>query len=170
MLRLSEIANAQKELPSGLIWNDAPSDARSRPRHEARIALLTEGVGLEGVFLRVWCPKTINAWEFGLQLEYYPENRRAIALARMDWKVGHTNPNKGPDDLRLLDIQSTHLHSFHDNYISPEDRMRSGNLPLASPVVPDPESLPEFLAVAEDLLRIKGLSEVSQPPYQGELL
>lgn len=170
MPRLDEIARAQKELPSGLVWSDAAHDLRSRPRHEARVALSTEGIGLEGVFLRIWCPKTLNAYGFGLQLECQLESRRPVPIARMDWKDGHTNPSKGPVRLRLMDIPSTHVHSFDDNYIAAEDRMRSGNLPIAAPIIPDPENIPEFLAVAEELLRIRGLTKVKQPPYQGDLL
>lgn len=170
MPRLDEIFEAQKELPKGLIWSNPAPDSRSRPRHEARLALSTEGIGLEGLFLRLWCPKTLNAFGFGLQLECQFEGRRAFAIARMDWKDGHTNPPRGPVELRLMDIESTHFHSFYDNYVDAEDRMRSGNLPIASPISPDPGSVPEFLEVAEELLRISGLAAVEQPPYQGDLL
>lgn len=170
MPRLDEIASGERSMASHVEWRDAPTDMRQSARHDARVSLSVDGVGKEGLFLRLWCPKTLNAWGFGVQLEYHPANRRAVALARMDWKVGHTNSNRGPAALRLMDIPSTHIHSFEHNYFETGDRMLSGNLPVATPIDPDPDTAPEFLAVAGKLLRIRGLAEVTRPPYQGALL
>ena len=82
----------------------------------------------------------------------------------------HTNPDAGPREVRLLECRSTHLHSFDLNFISKENRMRAGNLPLATPVDPDPVTFEDFLAFGKKSLRINGLEKIARPKFQGELL
>lgn len=105
---------------------------------------------------------------FVLQVEHQPGLRRATTkLERLEWRADHTNPNCGPEELRLLEMECcTHHHAFDLNYLPLEDRMREGNLPLARPIEPDPPTIEAFLALAEKILRIKGLTRIVVPHVQ----
>ncbi len=165
MTTLSEIAEAQKALAGRPVWRDV-----SKVRQETRIALVADGVGIEGLYVRIISPRTVESHGFLVQLEYEAVSGRVQSLARAEWKVPHTNPDAGPENLRLLECPSSHVHDFTCNYIQADDRMRKRNLPIAMPIEPDPETLEEFLAETEKLLRIKGLSEIVRPAFQAELL
>jgi hypothetical protein len=120
------------------------------------------------LFLRIRSPARGDRADFMFQVEYQPGGPRSSQqLERLEWRARHTNPNYGPVDLRLRDFECTHIHSFELNYLAKEKRMRSGNLELARPVEPEPENFEDFLALAEKLLRIKGLAELRLPWAQG---
>ncbi|WP_299641464.1 hypothetical protein [uncultured Tateyamaria sp.] len=125
-----------------------------------------------GLFLRLKSPALRNGHGFLLQTEYQPDEsaRSAFALERIEWRVGHTNSAIGPQEYHFLDIPSSHIHKFDINYLEGEDRMRQRNLPLAVPLDPDPGTLEDFLECAEKLLRIKGVSGIERPGFQGRLV
>lgn len=141
-------------------WNDTGG------YHECELPLQIGGIGVEGLFLRIKSPQTVDGYGFMVQIELKKPSRGTERLERIDWKAGHQNPNSGPPELRLETLRSTHFHSFELNYLSDTRRMRAGNLPIARMIEPDPTTIEELLAVCEDLLIIEGLTHVRRPPTQ----
>ena len=76
MTTLSDIAEAQKELAGRPIWRDV-----SKVRQETRIALVADGVGIEGLYVRIISPRTIESHGFLVQLEYEAVSGRVQSLA-----------------------------------------------------------------------------------------
>ena len=147
-------------------WKDDGSDWK-----RARVALLVPSLGVDGLYLRIKAPRAENGAGFLFQVEYQPGAQRDTEpLERLEWRMGHANPDLGPREVRFLECHSTHLHSFELNFVSKENRMRAGNLPLAEPVDPDPATFEDFLAFAKKSLKINGLETIARPKFQGELL
>lgn len=157
-----EAVSLEKELSGTVSWSDDGGYSWSRP------PLVVDGVGVEGLFVRIKVANSIDAFRSMVQVEW-DAPRNTHALARIDWKVGHTNPNKGPSELRLERIESSHVHEFDLNYLRLERRMMQKNLPIARPLSPDPNSLEEFFATAQVEFKIKGLAQIARPPFQAGL-
>ena len=166
MASLPILANCAKKLSGMPRWQENGSAWKI-----ARISLISEIEGLDGLFLRLKAPNLRDGSGFLLQVEYQPGDARGTEpLSRLEWRVGHTNPNLGPPEYRLLECPGTHFHSFDLNYIDGEDRMRRSNLPLAEPVEPDPDTFEELLAFGRKSLRISDLDEISRPEFEGKFL
>lgn len=159
MVSLLELANADKLLERPVEWDEDGG------WHAARPKLIVAGVN--GLFLRLRSPMRLDRAGLMLQTEHQPGNPRTVQpLARLEWRIGHTNPNQGPPELRLYECEGTHIHAFDLNYLVTEGRMRQGNLPIARDVDPDPDSVEAFLAFAEKSLRINGVAGLKLPRVQ----
>ncbi len=167
MVILRDLVSPLKTFSEPIKWVDEGENWKT-----SRVNLEMNGAPVPGLFLRIKSPAIRNAHGFLLQTEYQPDERvrSAFAIERVEWKVGHTNSAIGPQEYHFLDIESSHIHKFDINYIEDENRMRQRNLPLAVPVDPDPHSLEDFLDCAEKLLRIKGVSGIDRPDFQGRLM
>lgn len=148
-------------------------DEESNPRWSEFVAPLISGhIGIGGFELRVKVSKQFTNRDCMAQLEYAPAGRRsAVELRRIDWRPFHRHQNNGlpvGDPLRLID--GTHDHTFIDNYIEAEHRMRAGgSLPIAWPVNPDPNTVSEFLAFCGERFRINDIGLVGLPVTSGDL-
>ena len=146
-----------------------PSWQQNGGFQEARMPPVSDGVGVQGLFVRVKVPDTVDGFLTMVQIEWARKQGKAIALERADWKAGHTNPNRGPADLRLKSMSSTHVHRFAHNYLPEDKRLLAGNLPVAEEAQPDPADLREFFQCCEDWLMIEGLALLERPPFQSTL-
>lgn len=160
MPRLSELAAAQKTMSSALGWSSGGGFSAGVAR------LSADGYEDSEMQLRVKAPHRANRHGLLVQVEYKRGERDLVKLERIDWKTGHGNGEKGPAALRLLTMDSTHWHRFEINYKEDVDEMLSGNLPIAQPVLPDPDSVNDLLNVCEQYLKVSGVSSVQLPPYQ----
>lgn len=131
--------------------------------------IIAQGVGIQGLFVRVKIPDTVDAYGTMVQVEWDRKLGGTVPLERVDWKVGHTNKNKGPEELRLVEMDSTHIHRFEHNYVRGENRMLERNLPIAEPVALDPPSVQEFFHHCQEWLSIDGLALLERPPFQSTL-
>ena len=109
-----------------------------------------------------------------LQLEVgSPSARTRVPLARIDWKPmqqTHKNPVKGRAIGSSLFITGSHAHPFHLNWIDDHQRMRSGNLPFAEPLHPDPIDFVALLAFARTFFRINGINRLPTPEWAPKML
>ncbi len=126
------------------------------------------GVTIDGLELRAAASKTMECRNITFQLEHFPAGGKKTPLFRIDYRPFsiHRNQGGGPAELRWLDIPGTHEHPFDLNYIESADRMRSGNLPIARPVDPDPESFHGLLALCGERLRITDIGMIPPPTRQ----
>lgn len=167
MVTLSDLVTPWKSFSEPIVWVEDGESWKT-----ARVKLEVDAGDIFGLFLRLKSPALRNGHGFLLQTEFQSDEKvkSVIALERIEWKVGHTNSAIGPREYHFLDIPSSHIHKFEINYIEGENRMRQRNLPLAVPLDPDPGALEDFLDCAEKLLRIKGVSGIGRPGFQGRLV
>jgi hypothetical protein len=135
-------------------------------------ALDVDGVTVEGLGIRAAALQTMPDRGVMFQLEHAPPHGPSVQLVRIEWNPlrPHTNPNVGPVNLRLQRIDGSHIHGFTDNWIEGENRMRSGNLPIAFLIEKNPESFQQLLKVIGEVLNIDGIVDIEQPPWkEGEL-
>lgn len=160
---LRELFEAQKDLAVKPQWV-----ATDSAWFNLDAALDVDGVTVEGLELRGGAGQALPDRAVRFQLQYHPARGPCVPLCRVEWRplAPHTNPNKGPEHLRLLKVDGTHIHGFENNYLEGEGRMISGNLPLAEVLNPDPKSFQELLDVAGKLLRINGMEQIEPPPWR----
>ena len=139
---------------------------------ESRPGLQVSGVGVAGLFLRLRVPERIPEHGLVAQLELQTKTGGAVErLARIEWRASHLNAGRGPEHLRFTAIHDrTHYHAFHFNYVEADDRMLAGNLPVAEPLEPEPETPRQFLSLVRQTLMIRDLDSITLPSVQGKLL
>ena len=165
---IAELMAADKTLGSTPRW-DVKSDSRyASLLHPLSVAGMTVG----GFDLRVKISKQFIARDATAQLEFSPSGRRsATPLWRIEWKPFTQHPNgKYPPDFAFQTLTGSHEHTFDDNFVTDEVRMRSPNLPAARPTSMDPNTLSDFLAFCGGRFRIVDISRVRIPALGGDLL
>lgn len=107
-----------------------------------------------------------------MQLEFAKSGRDRIPLARCQWRPFETHRNKkwGPAGYELRSYyRESHYHTFEDNYLSTERRMRTGSLPGAVPVIPDPSTLSDFIAFCGKCFSLKNANIISLPELMADM-
>ena len=117
----------------------------------------------------------------GLALKYAPDcnvcfelkalgpRNRKIPLARYEWRSlrgGHTNSRRSGSPVSGQRMTATHHHSFGLNFLPAQGRMRSGNLPQAESVEPEPQSFESLRGEVGNLFRINNINIVLPPPWE----
>lgn len=166
-LSASELVAAAKMIPAPQPWT------RSGEQHLEWISPLdVNGATAEGSQLRikVWRDRPDQA--VCVLLLHAKPKEKYRPIWRIEWRPisPHTNPNKGPQHLRMIQIQGSHHHPFELNLNKTTGTVRAGNLPIAAPIEPDPPDFSSLLAFAGVELRIMNMGAVSAPPWEGFLL
>jgi len=158
-----DLIRAEKRLDFRPQW-----DSSSDPRNFVLTTPLTineETVG--GFELRARVSKQFVNRDAMLQLEFAATARSRIELYRCEWRPFgvHTNKAWGPPGFELASFrQQSHEHSFNDNWVESEERMRTGgSLPGARPINPDPTTLSEFVAFCGRCFRITNIDLLEIP-------
>ena len=165
-LTLAELFAAPKSLPAPVKW------ARNGDDLTFLSPLDLDGVTEQGLFLRgsakLYRPDSFVV----LQLEARrPGKRSGGQLERLCWRGnGHTNPNKGPLEYRMLEIEGSHYHDFNLNINQSGDEMRAGNLRVAVPMLPEPDDFQELIDFCAGRLNIENLTLIDVPPWENSLL
>lgn len=119
---------------------------------------------MEGLQLRGVCRRWLPDRAVTFQLELFPARTRAQPLSRIDWKPLSPHRNsRGPENVRGKIIAGTHHHSFELNWVAHENRMKR-RISVAAPIVPEPKTYEELLAVVDREFRIQALSGVLPKP------
>lgn len=149
---------------------------KNRAGHNDRLVLVAaldvDGVTIEGMLFRATAMKDRPEAALTFQLEYRLPPRRDDAIERIDWRPLHTHTNngRGPPEHRYTIQHGSHHHPFHLNWLPEENRMRTTNLPIAVPIVPDIPDFPSLLEFGRKCLRIGNLMALPAPPWEGRLL
>ncbi len=165
-LDLRDIVGGEKTLAGEIIWGPV-----SAFDDGFEVPLNLNGATIEGLRLRGKASRMVPDEDYMLQLEFCPAGMRIGGLDRIDWRPHHDHNNKGrgPEQYRYRVLAGCHHHQFSLNWYEPEQRMLSGNLPIAIPTEPKLESQREFFAFAENWFRIRKLSSCPLPKWQGNL-
>lgn len=167
-LSIPEIMNSIKQLSVSPEWGVRDNYS------EFLVPLEIEGVTFQGLELRAKAYGSDPNKEVTFQIEYHPVGVKIGALSRFDWrpKSRHINKGVGPIELhyRKFELYETHFHDFDLNWLGHENRMRSGNLPVARPIDEDPNSFEELTILVENLFKVDGLKDISRPLWQLKLL
>ena len=157
---ISALMRSDKTLGATPKW-DEKSDSRY---FSILHPLIISGLTVGGLELRLKVSKQHAARDALMQIEYSQSGRRsATALVRIDWKPFHTHPSITGT------LTGSHEHGFEDNYLSHENRMRSGSLPKATPLDPDPDTVSDFLALCGSKFRITDIAVIRIPARPGDL-
>lgn len=101
------------------------------------------------------------------------KSRRRIPLERIEWRSlqgGHRNPRqRGPRGLRDHYCSASHYHEFDLNWVEAERRMRSGNLPIARDINPEPQSFEDLRAFVGKQFNINNIELVAPPEWEYDL-
>jgi len=163
-----EVMTLPKILSGQSAWVE---DASGRLTYVA--ALEIANVTVEGLLVRLSVSKSLPDEATMIQLEFpHSPPRRDNAMERIDWRPlhRHTNKNIGPPKLHGMVIEGSHHHRFDLNWLPNQGVMRSANLPMAVPMVPEPQSFVELLELAAAVFRIHNLVTVSVPPWEADLV
>lgn len=131
------------------------------------------GIIVEGLALRGRAFKYRPDQDVMLQVEFPHDRQRTDnAIERIEWNSSRTHNNKGrgPQELRHVIQQGTHLHSFNLNWLEAEQRMRKHNLPLAMPISESIQGFTELLEFTAKRFRISNLTDLPHPPQERPLL
>lgn len=162
------LVSVEKTLGATPNWDD-----KSDPKYIVfEYPLAVAGVVTGGFQLRMKVSKTWIDKDACAQLEFCPAGKRTeLVLWRVEWRpIGcHTN-GAMPADHKFASISGTHQHTFDDNYLPGEGRMKSGNLPAARPINNDLNTLSEFLAYVGKLFRIRDIELVEIPSISPDWL
>jgi hypothetical protein len=91
--------------------------------------------------------------------------RTRTPLVRLDWRP--LNPiHKNPD--KVL-ISGSHVHRFEANWLESEQRMRTGNLPVAEKIA-EIHTFTELLDFAKILFRINNIEQIPVPEWSPKLI
>jgi hypothetical protein len=129
---------------------------------------LKSGETVQGLELRGGAHQSLPDRAVRFQLQYHPPKGQCAPLTRIEWRPlsPHTNPANCAPELSMLKIGGSHVHGFEMNWLADLDRMRTGNLPVAKPLMTDPSSFTELLVVLGEELRIEGLDKIEPPPWR----
>jgi len=163
-----ELVNSRKSLIARPKW-----DERSDPRYLVFTAPLAVNHVITGGFeLRAKVSKQHVGRDALMQLEFAKSGRERIELARCQWRPfeTHTNKHWGPPGHELCTyLEQSHHHAFEHNYLAEERRMRTGSLPAALPIHPDPTTLSAFIAFCGECFKINNIRVVEVPGVTTDL-
>lgn len=131
------------------------------------------GVTETGLFLRgsghILRPNA--AMMFQLEVHRPGDKRSGGQMARVCWNPtsSHTNPNKGPRDLRMIEIDGSHYHDFHLNIKASGLEMATENLNIARPITPELLTYQDFVAFCGQAFSIDNLDQISAPKWENDL-
>jgi len=160
---LPTLVAAEKQLDRRPAWH---------PEHcEFVVPLSVSGITVGGLELRGTGSFTALDRNIMFQLEHSPAGRKRIPLWRCEWRPfsPHTNKAIGPQELHFLQLPGSHEHPFYLNWLEHEQRMRTGNLPIAKEITPDPASFEEFLDFCGKQFNISNMNIVPAPEWRGDL-
>ena len=101
-----------------------------------------------------------------------PGGKRKMAMARVDWRAvrgGHTNPKRKGSPVSGLRVSNSHHHSFELNWLTIEERLRSGNLPMAEDIDQGIQSFELLRELVGNLFRINNIGVVTPPKWEYDL-
>lgn len=158
-------------------WKDFPDTAEwQSPDQNGKMSLVVplsiNEVTIGGFSLRGICYRDRIDRDVMFQLEFgIPSERHKVPLTRIEWRPT-SGSHKNPATLKKRGniIVGSHLHTFQDNWLANEGRMRANNLPFAEVLKPDPTSVEDFYILAMKKLKIFGLDRLPVPPWEAKLV
>lgn len=166
--RLSDFLAASKTLSSPPTWIDTDGDLRFTA------ALDIDGVTEEGLLLFGRASAALIDREVILGLRWTNMPGRSDHFDRYNWRpmAAHNNKGLGPPELRFRPFSGTHRHPLDLNAALPIglSQAMADNLPVATPLLPEPSSWEAFLEVVAEQWCIPDIVTIPIPPWQYGLL
>lgn len=165
---LPEIADAEKELSGALPpWNEDESG-----KFDITVPLEIRGITVQRLYFKAHAVKDRFEEDVTFQLIGSASGERPVGFDRIDWRPYHIHMNQGgcAPELRFLTLAQSHRHAFHLNWLADQKRLRAGNLPVAMPLDPEPNSWEELLVFVGNCFKIKDLGRLEAPGWERVLL
>ncbi|WP_298373017.1 hypothetical protein [Azospirillum sp.] len=167
--RLPLLITATKTLASTPKW------VESEDQFNFTVALDIGAVTQIGLRLRGKCSRDYADQNLTFQIEYLFRGMNKLApVTRLDWRPlkPHQNRNIGPVEWRLARFHVSHIHPFQENHdwmvgngLPLADNIRE-NLPIAAPLVYDPDGFSDLLALMGEAFTIDGVGAIPAPPWK----
>lgn len=165
---LTALLTAEKKLATPITWVDDGGDLRFTA------ALDIGGVTEPSLTLFGRATAALPDRKVTLGLRWQDETGRGGNIDRLEWRPikAHINRANAPPDLQLRVIEGSHHHPLALNAGLDIGLIQAiqENLPVATPLTPQPQDWPALLRVAAALWRISELVHAPIPPWQYGLL
>lgn len=137
-------------------------------------ALEIDGVVIRGLVLHGGCYPSKPGCHVTFELRIAKVvGRPARPLARIDWRSltgGHSNQRRWGTEWAGKTVGPSHFHDFWLNYSQETGRLKSANLPVASPLDPEPDSFFALRDFTRQALKIANMERVEEPGWERKLL
>jgi hypothetical protein len=138
------------------------------------VALDVDSITQMGLRLRGKCLRDYADQNLTFQIEYHFGGvPKPSPVVRIDWRPlrPHQNTNVGPAEWRLVRFHRSHIHPFQDNHdwmigngLPLADNIKE-NLPIAVPLVSDPDDVAAVVALMGREFHITGVESIPAPPW-----
>ena len=161
-----DLLEVEKRVRPGVGWRPVDSGGMLRWRGLLDVA----GATLEGAVLHARTRETEAGRDVAFTLEVTPTFGPSAAIDRIDWNPvePHSNKGKGPREVKFSVITGSHRHSYYDNRTQ-DGALRSGNLPVAIPIVQPLPNFGSLIAFVSETYKIVGLENLQPPPWSADL-
>lgn len=136
---------------------------------ELKLPLSINGLIEEQFFFRATAIPHLPDQNVTFQLEYHGVRIPGGTgpLCRFEWnpRKAHNNKGRGPNELRFMDQNGSHHHSFDDNWSEKNGALLRDNLPVARPVSQPIQGFSQCLEVVGNLFRINNIGVVKTPEW-----
>jgi hypothetical protein len=168
---IAEILAKEKDLQvDGVSWVKRPRAGFHQLEFVAPIEI--GGVNLSGLQARISCRSDLPEADVYAQLELYVPMLGAYAhVQRTEWRPNapHTNSGNAPSHLRFRTL-GTRWHEFGVNRRLGLAGLRQTTTTIAQPFSKDAENFHDLLVFLEEVWRVRGISRIPAPPWEGRFL
>jgi hypothetical protein len=171
---LNEIAvllAKEKELQLDRVsWVKRPRAGFHQLEFIAPIAV--DDVILNGLQARLCCRSDLPEADVYAQLELYiPLLGAYVHLQRIEWQPNapHTNNGNAPSHLRFKKLE-TRWHEFGVNRRLGLAGLRQTTTTIAQPLPRDIKNFHDLLVFLEEIWKVRGISRIPVPPWEGRFL
>jgi hypothetical protein len=151
-----------KRLSGVLDWKHVNSSVRIGTAIEVR------GIISEGLSFRATAIKELPDERVAIVL-LIDVDRKPRPFARIDWRGNiHANNHRMCDRHQFLNAGRTHFHdpNLHLHLSISDIFGPHVDLPIATPITPEPTNFLELIEISGQLLHIENLSNMPVPPWQ----
>ena len=135
------------------------------------VPLAINGAVQQGLYLLGRALEHEPAGNISFTLAFQPGDtqRKRVLLARIDWRpMGWHANRRGPSELIGVRIVGSHHHEFDVNWSPHEDRPLKG-LPVALPMIPDPDKFASLRDAVGKAFSIVNPIDIPEPEWSMEL-
>jgi hypothetical protein len=136
------------------------------------VPLETKGVVIEGLTFRGRTGRSLPDRDITFQLEFHHPHIVGGPICRIDWRPfgAHNNKGIGPKEFRHMLQKGSHHHRFDLNWARSPEKVCRGEIPIAVPIIDDPENFRALLALVGKEFNIKGIQTITVPPWAPTML
>jgi hypothetical protein len=164
---LPALVASNKLLASAPSWIERGPDCL-----DFTVPLEADDAVIEGLSLRGRTHKSLIDRDVAFQLEFHGSQIIGGPICRIEWRPlsGHSNKGLGPKEYRHILQTGSHHHRFDLNWGHSQEGVLRGEIPIAVPILDDPENFRALLALVGKEFRINKIQQITVPPWAPAML